>query len=109
MKFCEGSSNLKLFLYLSAEAPLSFTTKMKEQTVCEGDEFTLTCETNKPTKEVTWHRYSKKIYEDDRTEIKSDGKTHTLCVKNATFDDSARYSAKVKDETASVKVTVDGK
>ena len=86
-----------------------FTLPLTNATVQEGQSVTLTCETNKPSKQVTWLKNKKKIVPSETSKTVDKGVLHSLTLTNVTLAESAEYMAKIGDVTTSAVVTVEGK
>ena len=92
-----------------AEAPVTFTSPLKDTSVPESETATFTCELSKPDKKVTWYKNGKEIVPDEHFEVKVEGTVHTLKVKDTALDDTAEYTVKLGEETSKAKLTVLGK
>ena len=91
------------------ESPVVFTLPLTNATVQEGQSVTLTCETNKPSKQVTWLKNKKKLASSETSKAVDEGISHSLTLTNVTLAESAEYMAKIGDVTTSAVVTVEGK
>lgn len=92
-----------------AEAPVTFTSPLKDTSVPESETASFTCELSKPDKKVTWFKNGKEIVPDEHFEVKVEGTLHTLNIKDSLMDDSAEYTVKLGDDTSKAKLTVQGR
>lgn len=101
----ESTANLSV-----EEAPLEFVKPLHDIEVKEAQTARFECELNKPGEKVKWYRGDKKLEPDNKNVfIESDGKVHTLVLKNVNADDAAKYYAKTSGPSTSANLYVEGK
>ncbi|XP_037503799.1 obscurin isoform X1 [Rhipicephalus sanguineus] len=81
-----------------AEAP-TFIRRMADTVAVIGDKVRFEVRVaGKPTPKVTWYKDGEELLESRRVEIKQDGDTHTITLKDLTMRDEAKYSCKAVNE-----------
>ncbi|XP_065300526.1 obscurin isoform X6 [Dermacentor albipictus] len=81
-----------------AEAP-TFIRRMADTVAVIGDKVRFEVRVaGKPTPKVTWYKDGEELFESRRVEIKEDGDTHTITLKDLTMRDEAKYSCKAVNE-----------
>ncbi|KAL1432471.1 hypothetical protein MTO96_013227 [Rhipicephalus appendiculatus] len=81
-----------------AEAP-TFIRRMADTVAVIGDKVRFEVRVaGKPTPKVTWYKDGEELLESRRVEIKEDGDTHTITLKDLTMRDEAKYSCKAVNE-----------
>ncbi|KAK3083179.1 hypothetical protein FSP39_015849 [Pinctada imbricata] len=70
--------------------PPKFTKDIVDQTIVEGTDAVFTCDvTGMPRPEITWYKNYREVFTGRRYEIKVEGHTHTLIIKNVEENDIA--------------------
>ncbi|XP_075532272.1 obscurin isoform X7 [Dermacentor variabilis] len=81
-----------------AEAP-TFIRRMADTVAVIGDKVRFEVRVaGKPTPTVTWYKDREELFESRRVEIREDGDTHTITLKDLTMRDEAKYSCKAVNE-----------
>ncbi|XP_075733476.1 obscurin isoform X5 [Rhipicephalus microplus] len=81
-----------------AEAP-TFIRRMADTVAVIGDKVRFEVRVaGKPTPKVTWYKDGEELLESRRVEIKEDGDTHTITLKDLTMRDEAKYSCKAVNQ-----------
>ena len=75
----------------------------------EKDEARFECELSREAKTFRWLKGSEELKADDKFEILSEGKRHTLVVKSAAYDDEAKYMFEAEDKRTAGKLVIQGK
>ena len=87
---------------------MTFTMPLKETTVTEEEAVTMECQLSKPDRKVTWYKDGKEITPDDRVEITVEGTFHRLTIKKSYVEDEAEYTVKIKDQSTTAMLWVEG-
>ncbi|XP_029970331.1 obscurin [Salarias fasciatus] len=87
--------------------PASFTEKLKNQEMKEGETATLRCQLSKPAAGVQWKKGSEALRPGEKYDMKQKETSCILQIRNLQVEDGAEYSCVCGDEktTASLKVT----
>lgn len=87
-------AELTIKLPADAEAP-TFIRRMADTVAVTGDKVRFEVRVaGKPTPTLTWYKDGEELYEGRRVEIKEDGDTHTITLKDLVIRDEASYSCK---------------
>ena len=92
------------------EAPVTFTTPLKDTKAPEKESVVLECEVSKLDVKPKWFKDGKEIKPDKNKGIitKTDGRKLSLTIPSAVVDDSGQYSVEVGDKKIDCKLTVEG-
>lgn len=100
----ESAANLSV-----EEAPLEFVKPLQDIELKENQTARFQCELNRPGEKVKWYKGDKRIEPDNKNIfIESDGKVHTLVLKNINADDASKYSIKTSGPSSSASLFVEG-
>lgn len=75
----------------------------------EKDEARFECELSREVKIFRWLKGSQELKTDEKYEISSEGKRYTLVVKNAAYEDEAKYMFEAEDKRSTAKLIIQGK
>lgn len=75
----------------------------------EKDEARFELETSREPKSFRWLKGSQELLNDDKFELQTEGKRHTLIVKSAKYEDEAKYMFEAEDKRTSGKLIIKGK
>lgn len=82
--------------------------KIQPATIKEGDRLKLEVKvTGKPQPTVEWYKDNKRIVEEKRINIKTEGENSTLTIKSSTYNDRGVYKCVATNDSGSVTVTSD--
>lgn len=87
---------------------LKFITPLKDQTVKEGNSAHFEIELSHENLPVTWYKNEIKIHPSRINLITSDGKKHTLEIKEVTRDDTCQIRAEVAQLSTKCHLNVIG-
>lgn len=82
---------------------------MSDVKVYEKDEARFECELSREAKTFRWLKGSQELKADDKFDILTEGKRHTLILKSAAYEDEAKYMLEVEDKRTSAKLVIQGK
>ncbi|GAA6066201.1 titin isoform X1, partial [Tachysurus ichikawai] len=97
------AANLKV-----KELPITFLTPLSDVQVYEKDEARFECEISREPKSFRWLKGTQELQADDKFDILTEGKRHTLLVKSAAFEDEAKYMFEAEDKRTSAKLIIQG-
>ncbi|XP_020557934.1 obscurin isoform X4 [Oryzias latipes] len=86
--------------------PASFKVPLKSQEAEEGKSVTLVCELSKSGVRVQWLRNGVALSEEEKYEMKLDGKKALMTIMNVQPEDAGRYSCIVGDEKTTAEIRV---
>lgn len=89
---------------------MTFTAPLKDITVAQGQNVTLTCETSTPGSQVTWCKDGIEIKdtESGKYETECADEKHYLKIKDAEMEDGGKYTAYVGEEKTTAMLCVEG-
>lgn len=90
------------------ELPITFLTPLSDVQVYEKDEARFECEISREPKAFRWLKGTQELKADDKFDILTEGKRHTLVVKSAAFEDEAKYMFEAEDKRTSAKLIIQG-
>jgi hypothetical protein len=74
----------------------------------EKKKMTLTCELNKPNKQVKWLKDGEEIKPDKRIKMSVDKKQHQMVIADVTVEDEGKYTCVCDDVNTESNITVEG-
>lgn len=88
---------------------IKFTKELEDMKKDEVDiDITLECELSRPGLKVDWFKDNKKVRQDDKHEIHTDGKIQRLVIHKLAAEDIGTYKVEYNMLSTSAKLTVDG-
>ncbi|MCJ8732914.1 hypothetical protein PDJAM_G00216380, partial [Pangasius djambal] len=97
------AANLKV-----KELPITFIMPLSDVQVYEKDEARFECELSREAKTFRWLKGSQELKADDKFDILTEGKRHTLILKSAAYEDEAKYMFEAEDKRTSAKLVIQG-
>lgn len=89
---------------------IEFLKKLEDLEVTEGSKVDLNIEVSSETAKVMWQKDGQSIQKDDqRFQLITEGKRHSLFIKNATVHHDGEYTVSVGEQECSCELTVVGK
>lgn len=79
-------------LYHSSAIPVTFKQKLKNQEALEEGSVTLRCELSKPGVPVVWLKGEELLREGERHQMKQEGRTVEMVIRNVVLQDAGEYS-----------------
>lgn len=74
----------------------------------EKDEAKFECEISREPKAFRWLKGTQELKADDKFDILTEEKRHTLVVKSAAYEDEAKYMFEAEDKRTSAKLIIQG-
>lgn len=90
------------------ETPIDIVVELQEQHVETHNACYFTCEVNKEDTQVTWYKNDEPIIEGTKHTVNTEGRRHSLLIKDVDKDDMASYSVAVSDKKSTAKLYLDG-
>uniref|UniRef100_A0A4W3ISU8 Ig-like domain-containing protein n=1 Tax=Callorhinchus milii TaxID=7868 RepID=A0A4W3ISU8_CALMI len=98
------AANLKV-----KEIPITFITPLDDVKVYEKDEAKFECEVSRKPKTFRWLKGTEEVKSDAKFEVLEEGTKYALVIKEAAFDDEAKYTFEAEDKKTSGKLIIQGK